>query len=405
MHKILFDLNASLKINEGANFEEICNMLQNFTPAHLYIDENQKLRGVDNVTQVPYGKCTLMIIDNGFVLREDEGHRTIRTFSRSLMEYLTTIPIFPKMFSFENNLSLDLLDTLDSSISSESEVYIIAESSDEVIEPKIVESSILSESSHIDSVKESTTKDSSNSSSNSSSTDIVFTEFQSHDDHLNRKQLEEALVTMMDKNQNLEKTYFRFYLKSQDDDEGDCATYVNPKLFVMLEEENDIDLEETIAMSFRNYLVEKGYHNPQISIFYREDVFAELLIETDKHLSEDVIDDIENDALLSLYENIIYFKYREVSNVKEIYADDVPIERLPVEFLEVVLEKMDFLKNERDSIFFTFEDREFAIKGEGGKIYSVLDYENYFNLSHLHYIHYPVAVRYEELPIAQFYHH
>ena len=96
------------------------------------------------------------------------------------------------------------------------------------------------------------------------------------------------------------------------DDDIDCinATYINKKIFKYLEDEYKIDLSETISISFSTFLKTKGYES-SISIFYYDHIFAEVCIESNVSLPDDIANEIEREALLNLKEtDAIFFIIR-----------------------------------------------------------------------------------------------
>lgn len=102
---------------------------------------------------------------------------------------------------------------------------------------------------------------------------------------------------------------FRMLLKPINDIDSIYTTYINPKIYKQLQKLEDIDLAETIKYSFNSFLQYNGYQS-DVEIKYFEDVFAEVLIKTDKPISNTHIYDIENNAVLELEDsNLLYFQH------------------------------------------------------------------------------------------------
>ena len=85
MNNITFNLTSDLVIENGVNgisLVEIGDALQKFTTTHLYIDQEGKLRGVDDVLDILYSPCDLNKVYKGYELREKATDRYIHVFSK-----------------------------------------------------------------------------------------------------------------------------------------------------------------------------------------------------------------------------------------------------------------------------------------------------------------------------------
>ena len=180
----------------------------------------------------------------------------------------------------------------------------------------------------------------------------------------------------------------------------------------------------------------QGYSHPKISVIFYENIFAEVYIETFFPLSNYVINEIEEQAHLNLYssssknehvhssgtnthDEMIFFvlrsaetyvslsnnlnKLQDDSDLQEdIYTDNVGLHNLPVDFVEKIMNVLDYLIYKNDKIRFMYDSSEFSVLNEGSGLFSVFDHELLFTMPHLEPSLYPDASNYSQLPIAQF---
>lgn len=449
--KILFQLNTNFKLTNGANFEEICNCIQALTPAHLYIDENEMLRGVDDVIQIHYGQCQLLGYDNGYMLQEIDGQkRTIQVFSADLMVYLisyASVTETQESFSAENNVENVETETEDIEIPEENyldeEVIIFPKNIDftdfqgaentsfETLDKNQMMEALLKlyklESSSSE-VESSSDEPEETSDEPEETSEESFENQISENSSYSTSSLESSSEVEIASNEK-EKIWFRMFSKKIEDEECLEAVYINQKIFEQIEKDNDIDLKKTIELSFAAFLKKEGYPNPKISVIFYEDVYAEVYIETFFPLSNYVIHEIEEQAHLNLYssssekethDEMIFFvlrtaeTYVSLSNnlnklqqddsdlQEDIYSDSVGLHNLPVDFVDKIMELLDYLVYKNDRIRFIYDSSEFSILNEGGGLFSVFDHELLLTVPHLEPPLYPEATNYTQLPIAQF---
>ena len=171
-------------------------------------------------------------------------------------------------------------------------------------------------------------------------------------------------------------------------------------MFSQLEIINDIDLRETLNISFSSFLSNKGY-TASTNIYFYENKYAEIVIYTDKPIDKEIITRIEEDAILEVNSNdLIYFNYTKRENV---YSKSVPLDRLPSDLIELCMKNKKHIPEVDDIHVFYYKNSEFKIKNEGYGFFSIFDLDLHFYLSRLHPDYYPNVFEYNELPIAQFY--
>lgn len=175
--------------------------------------------------------------------------------------------------------------------------------------------------------------------------------------------------------------------------------FINEKMFNELEIINDIDLRQTLDISFSSFLSNNGYI-VKINIKFYEDN-AEVIIHTDKLIDVKIIEQIEKNAVLEVNsDDLIFFKYTKRENV---YSNNVSLDRLPSDLVELCMKNKKYVKNINEVHTFYYKNSEFKIKNEGYEFFSIFDLDLHFYLSHLHPNCYPNVFDYNELPIAQFY--
>ncbi len=119
-----------------------------------------------------------------------------------------------------------------------------------------------------------------------------------------RKELLEKLVESV--------TIYRMFTGVIGFDDIDEILYINRKIIKILDEKNHINLVESIRLSFSEFLELKGFPNAKIVLDFFEGNFGEIKIITTNPLPEDIIREIEEEAVLELSENnIVFFVYRE----------------------------------------------------------------------------------------------
>ena len=378
MENIRFNLNSILRISNGASIEEIGNALQNFTDTYLYLDEQLKLNSITNFSEIPYGLCTLDNVENGFLLYENKTNRLIHVFNKDLMNYLTKEKIeFTEFQGFlydESNEDKSNEDKTEEIETDKSENVIMYEN--EVTKENVIMYESIDESQYTESEDES-----------------QYTESE------DESQYTESEETSEDEELDYE-TIFRIFLKDSDDYDNIEPICINKKIFNDLEKHNEINLEETLNISFSSFLMLKGYIVKTDLSFYDND-FAEILIYTNKPIQKDIIKQLENDAVLNVNSNdIIFFVYTKRENV---YSTKVSLDRLPSNLVELCLRNKKYIQDINDTYEFYYNNSLFKIKNEGYGFFSVFDLDLYFYLSRLHPNYYPNVFEYNELPIAQFY--
>jgi hypothetical protein len=374
MSKISFNLNGiKIKLNNGSSIEEISNMLQNLTSDHLYI-ESGVLKGVNDPINLLYGRCNLLQIDQGYLLEEKNTNRQITVFSKKLMEFLTS-----KCSESSSSDEYFFPEKIKQCFSSTENFNSLSKNLNEieVSEPKIP----------IEKIEKTFFE-------------AEFTDFQKY---------ESSIEETSDFSKENSKKFFRMFIKSVDDQDNQEIVCINPKVLKNLEEENENNIEETIILSFTSFLEMENYLDPKVSLVFDENVFGEVLIETENQLNENIIEKIEKEALLPINDDeVIFFISKDTSfssntsKEENVYSENVPISRLPLELKKITIDKTKFVPNVEDMLEFSFNDSRFLIKNEGGDFFSLFDLELYFHFSHLHPKFYYNFSNYGDLPIAQF---
>lgn len=395
---ILFDLTTKLVLKDGASMEEIVDSLQKFTQYPLYIKHmDMTLRSIEDFSVFPKGEFELVGVETGYMLRHKITYETFHVFDRDFMEYLIGFnsEIYEERFETPSSTSYDETISSDSFHPVEEAINIIEEIMKRRPNTPVTELT-------------STEEDSSITESEASVSDE-----------------EESSEWSIDSCVN--KTWFRMLLKDCDDEDEE-SMYLNSKTLSMIEYENELDIEETIKLSFQTFLENRNYENVDVKLGYHENVFAEIEIETSKPLSETDINEIEDEALLQLVgPDIIFFIFRESEEIFEnelvdilnmedgmieiideeeadnIFASEVPLFKLPDSLVSEVMERVDFLNYEGKLLLFDYEDFQFGIKRESNNMYSVFDLDSmFFDIPHLHPNKYQQVHDYYALPIAQF---
>jgi hypothetical protein len=321
---ITFNLQGiKIKLNNGASLEEVANMLQNFTFDYLYV-ENGVLKKVDKIQKISYEKCNLIEIHNGYVLQEKETKREITVFNKDFVEFL-----------------------LEDSSSTSSEEYFYPENIRncfEDIEIENAEKKLL----HENTIDEAET----------SSTETSSTETFSTENNLSEEKLKF-------------ETRFRLYMKPEDDETNSEMVCINFKILKYLNMLNDINIEETIKLSFLSFLESKNYKNIKVSTIFKENVFCEVLINT--IISKDVIKEIEKEAILPINENeVIFFLYQNTEN---------NLCEFPEELINIIQDRAKNLPLPEDSVEFYFNDSIFVLKKEKENLFSLFDIEDLLQIS------------------------
>jgi len=366
-----FNIPGTLKINNSASLEEIANYLQNFTDLYLYIDDSVRLYSVEDVTDIPYEKCELVREYDGFLLKEKNTDRLIQVFLPEAMQYLIGIVEFTDFQGYY---------PIEDYISEEAEDYISEEA--EECESEDSEDYISEDSEEIN--KE---------------------EF--------KNKLVELLTDKIDYKTDISssedylvESIFRIFMRDIEDLECFNAIHINKDTFSEIELENDIDLKETIKISFTNFLKDKGY-DVKVEVDFYDELFAEMKIYTNNKLDEKTVNEIDFSAKLNVsskkFDNsTIFFILKCVNEEDDVYSTKVPLVRLPEDLQEICLRKAKYIKKD-DIEQFYYQNSEMIIKNEGEGLYSLFDLDLYFYLSHLHPSLYYDTWNYNELPVAQFY--
>jgi hypothetical protein len=400
--KISFNLTAGFKLTNGSSFEEVGNILQCFTASHLYLDEYNTLKAIDNVTQLNYEPCQLIGVDYGYVMIESKGQRRkLHVFSKALMEYLTDIDFSSELlestdssdswegaegiegtvnssipdlaipftefqgFNEEDNKFLSTTEIKYKSFVDEEENIIhelkdqeynnIIEEDNDIIEEEL-EEDIIEEEPEEDIIEQEPEEDiveGDNDIIEQESEEDTIQEQELHQIQVEMQKIREEIIEMQaevdylqdkkDKDlqetksfpsysisphsisphsisphsisphsisphsispHSIHKVSFRMFLKKYEDMQ---SIYLNEKTIRLLDDSNNIDLRETIEISFTSFLEGQGYLDPLVKIDFYENVFAEVVIETYEPLSDDVIIYIEDNARLDLLDNDIIF--------------------------------------------------------------------------------------------------
>jgi hypothetical protein len=433
--KLELKIKGNIEISYGANMDEIASKLQKFTEKYLYIDDSLTLKFVEKITDLPYENCRCIGKKNhGFLLYEEKTDRVVQVFDQYLSMYLTgeiEIPV-PKSEETTESEETDF-DSISTGYESEEKL------STESTESESNESES-SESSESESSESESSESESSESESSESTELV-----------NKENFAEMIKKIFLSSYS---SHFRIYFRSVLDNDYINAVFVNRQLFQQIENENEIDLEKTFNLSFATYLKCQGYDDVNIKIEFFNDLFAEIVIDSKKKLTEETITEIEENAMLNINTNdIIFFIHRDdisiedipnfssnediseniseekekVHEVKEkvdvveekveekeigefedsyedtVYAREVPLARLPADLTNLVLRKTHQALFYNETISFYYQNHEFVLKNEGLGFYSLFDKDLVFYISHLHPDFYPNAYEYQDLPIAQFY--
>jgi hypothetical protein len=422
MEKLVLQINENVEINYGANIDELAFTLQKYSKKYLYVDESMTIKFVDKFIDLPYENCRLIAEKkHGYLLYEESTDRVIQVFDKYLSLYLIG-EISEISEKISASFDIDLISGEKSSTSSTSSTSSDTEISEEI-----------STSSEEITLEESTSEISETSDEETPNkeefSNMIKNIFLSSISYSNSSNVSIA-------------SYFRIYLKSIDDNEYINAVYVNNKILENIEKENDIDLGKTIELSFSSFLKKRGYDNVKIGIEFYENVFGEVVIYSNKEITNEIIQEIEENAILNVNTNdIIFFIHREkfTDDFDDLYEDDqindqivedeikyeiqkekekyererkyeeavysleVPLTRLPVEFCNLVLRKTHDASFYKEKVTFYFQNSEFLLKNEGLGFYSLFDKDLLYYFSHLHPDLYPNAYEYSDLPLAQFY--
>ena len=457
-NEILFNLDSSLKINQGASLEELVNILQNFTSENLYLEDGL-LKSIELSEIEEESGYNLIEVRNGFLL-EKMGQK-IQVFKREFMEYLTEVR-FPTVYDFDLDTTQEFSSLQDSddlysktsftefqgyqdAIRQDSQQDTILQET--IPQDKSYETDTLSRNELKEAVlklyqiqnpeksnylSEETSEDSNDSIE---SVEIItlpkidtFDNFEDSaipiesedDEYLNPEYLNPEYLNLENSlisHQRLEKIWFRLLFKDLED------SFVDKDMFFLIEDENEIDLRETIEISFNRFLERQGFVDSKISIEFNDDI-SEVCIETYLPLTFSAIDTIETDAQLSVFddETIVFIFERIETHVElysqesiigkledldvtdeYIYSDDVSIYRLPLDIVEIIMNKIPYLISEGDSAYFMYNSTQFSVKNEGDELYSVFDHELFLPLTHLNPSLYRNTFAYSDLPVCQFY--
>lgn len=380
MDKLNLEINANLEISYGANMDELAYNLQKFTDKYLYIDDSMTIKFVDNIIDLPYENCKLIVNKKyGFLLYEESTDRVIQVFDKYLSMYLTGEIDFS-----ENKISEDENSENSENISSD-----FSDSSENIL--------------------------------GNSSEEL----------RCNSKKFANIITDLFIPSHI---SNFRIYLREIDDNDYITSVNLNKKLIEKIEKDNEIDLEKTFNLSFTTFLNNQGYNNVKVNFEFYEDIFAEIVVFSNKKIEENIIKQIEENAVLHINKNdILFFIYRENTDCNSIsddenfeeeklnfeentkiaeenlnfeesvYSREVPLLRLPSDLYNLVLQKTHSAPFSNDIISFYYKNSEFVLKNEGMGFYSLFDKDLLFYLSHLHPDFYPNAYEYSDLPLAQFY--
>jgi len=246
-NKINLDITSKLSINNGIDLAELVNNLQRFTPMHLFIDHTGLLKGIHNILEINYTPSELVKIENGYHMREIATGRTFIIFTRELLNLLTL-----QKCEYINTFFQNLMEESESDFSMEPSSYEDPESY------------------------------------------LYDTESQAS--------CEEDVKQYI--------TNFRLFLHIDRDEDESSALNLDSKYISMLEKDNHIDIGNTIALSFQTFLERKDYTS-EIRLVYHENHYAEVEITTHKELTQDIIEEIEDEAVLNLEKDSIFFIFRK----------------------------------------------------------------------------------------------
>jgi hypothetical protein len=346
---IKFNLTSELRISNGTKIEEIGNALQNFTKSYLYLDEELNLYSVNEFSEMPYENCILDVVENGFLLSEKSTGKLVHVFDKDLMNYLVDEKV--EFTSFQGYSQ------------EEKDIY-----QEEIITTESMYETVEDESEKDESERDETVED---------------------------ETVEDETVEGLDY-----EAVFRIQLKDFDDYDNNEPVYIGKKMFNELEIINDIDLKETLNISFSSFLKIKGY-NVKTDLYFYENKYAEVVIYTNKPIDINIIEQIEEDAILEVNSNdLIYFNYIKRENV---YSSKVPVDRLPSDLIKLCMKNLKYITEANYVHTFYYKNSEIKIKNEGYGFYSIFDLDLHFYLSRLHPDYYPNVFEYNELPVAQFY--
>jgi len=417
---IKFNLTTELQVPDGADIITLGNLLQNFTDYHLYIDDNYDLRGVEKLSDIEYGECELLEYNNGFLLEEKGTENRILCFSKKLMYYLTLEQIKKNIESLNE---------------CEDENYKRLYEIEEHVEEKsdIVPTFIEPFPIHSTEFEETVSTEFQSIVSSDSQEEIIDSQEEIIDSQEEIIDSQEEIIDSQEEIIKSDFTYISFYrlfLKDAYDDEEMYTTYINPKILKQIEKDDDIDLEDTIKISFETFIKNKEYDNVNVCLVFFDDTYAEVKIETTKPLDEDLIKEIEDNAIFQLdNKDEIYFIFRKTLEIIESeydteseldgdsiiihddkyydpennYVSEVKIFNLPESFLEKIVNKVKYVVQPQQGTVFLFNDHIFTLFLEKDSVtYSIIDHDNYFKeLPRLHPSLYNNQ-NYENLPIAQF---
>ncbi len=491
-NSILFDLSSKMILKNGSDIIDIVNVLQKFTDMPLYIDADGSVNALDEIYDADKGSFELLGFDVGYVLKKKISHEVIHVFNKMFMEHLTdtkkeepeiseeSVDLIAEIkkrrtqfvgnliaeeydydiedFSHESDESLVGLDSEDEtsdellSLIKELEEKYLSEASEEM--PSLVEDSeempsLVEDSEEMpclvadkyfseDSEEMSSlVEDSEEKYFSEASEEIPSLVEDSEEKYFSEtseeipslvedseeKYFSETSSTDYDTESN--RFWFRMFLRSSDN----ITTYLNPEIFKLLESENEINMKDTITLSFEEHLKHNGYLNPKVSLDFFQNKYAEICITLNSDLDDDIIEEIEDNALLNLYDDeVIFFIFREnkqnyeydvdqeitdIINVVDdiiktsddsdgkLFASEVPLFVLPDELIMEIIDRADYLEENGDNCVFYYEDSEFMMIKEEENI-NVFDLNNYMvGIPHLHPKYYPNYTEYSELPIAQ----
>ena len=372
---IKFNLTSELRISNGTKIEEIGNALQNFTKSYLYLDEELNLYSVNEFSEMPYENCILDVVENGFLLSEKSTGKLVHVFDKDLMNYLVNEKV--EFTSFQG-YSQEEKDIYQEEIITTESIY-----QEEIITTESMYETVEDESDRDESEKDETLED--------ETLEDETVEYEIVEDET----VEDETVKGLDY-----EAVFRIQLKDFDDYDNNEPVYIGKKMFNELEIINDIDLKETLNISFSSFLKIKGY-NVKTDLYFYENKYAEVVIYTNKPIDTNIIEQIEEDAILEVNSNdLIYFNYIKRENV---YSSKVPVDRLPSDLIKLCMKNLKYITEANYVHTFYYKNSEIKIKNEGYGFYSIFDLDLHFYLSRLHPDYYPNVFEYNELPVAQFY--
>lgn len=449
MKTIPLTLTGILQISPVNDLYSLGEQLQKCTPYHLYIDEG-KLKGVKEPSEVFIGRCLLDYVDRGYHLLEKVSGKHICVFSKPLFDFLTVTPEgtnesiiwrsspfnFGETESFVEDFTDDEIDDdftddddeVDDEVDDEENTETESIEYERLLSPKRNTVIPYEETETGDEQEDETTEklsESLNLEEEDLEEEVYISEnYESEDSEgrLGPEDLEKALVEIYEvgkeekkeEEEKKEKGTFAIFTKDNVDIEEANRIRLDKKSFERMEIYHEIDLKKTIIHSFRSFLEAKGIQN-EVQIVFLKDNTCEVDILTSTPLPAHIIETIENEAHLELsFTDMIFFRFKvakeEVQEGKEeikarnrIYNWDVPISRLPQDFVGSIEDHIGLIPYSGDIVTIYYRSSPFAIKNEGGGYFSVFDKNDILSLPHLDPVLYPDTEEYWNLPVAQFY--